>query len=184
VKRTLTAGQQLTTVCPDKGLSCQLNRDFSMEKTLEARIKAVVGYIRGFSLIELMVVVAIVALLVALALPGYRQFVRKSQRGEAQQMMMNHANLEEIWRANNNTYADETGIAVPVHADGRFNFFIRATASSPPVAAECAHTDPTAIAYTVVACAQGDQANDQDQGVSCARMSLDQANTKLPAQCW
>lgn len=137
---------------------------------------------RGFSLIELMIVVGIVALLVALSLPGFQHFIRKSNRGEAQQLMMNYANLEEIWRANNNIYADETGIALPTH--DKYNFFIRAAAGSPPAAADCANTDPTATAYVVVACATGDQVNDKNRGVSCTRMSIDQANAKTPAECW
>lgn len=150
-----------------------------------AKIYASPGAHRGFSLIELMIAITVVALLLALAIPSYKQFVRKSHRGEAQQLMMNYANLEEIWRANNNSYADETGIPVPVHDAGRFVFFIRGSiAGAVPTAAECANTDPTASMYAVVACAQGDQANDQSKGTSCARMSLDQANVKTPAQCW
>ncbi|MDX1460689.1 MAG: type IV pilin protein [Xanthomonadales bacterium] len=137
---------------------------------------------RAFSLIELMIVVGIVALLVALALPSYKQFMRKSHRGEAQQLMMNYANLQEIWRSNNPLYATAAQLALPT-AD-RFTLYVRATASSPPSAAECANQNPTASAYTVVACASGDQVNDKQSGTSCTRMSLSQANAKTPAVCW
>lgn len=147
-----------------------------MEMMHTTRNSQELGRPRGFSLIELMIVVAVVALLVALALPSYKQFIRKSNRGEAQQLMMNYANLEEIWRANNSTYADETGIPLPTHDN--YTFFIRATGNT------CANTDPTATAYIIVACAQGDQANDKAQGTTCTPLTLDQANAKTPAVCW
>jgi type IV pilus assembly protein PilE len=147
-----------------------------MEKMRVARSERTPAKTRGFTLIELMITIAVVALLVALALPGYQQFIRKSNRGEAQQLMMNYANLEEIWRANNNTYADETGITLPTH--DKYAFYIRNAGST------CANADPTGNAYVVVACAQGNQANDKDQGTTCTPLTLDQSNAKTPAVCW
>lgn len=137
---------------------------------------------RGFTLIELMIVLGIVALLVALALPGYKQFIRKSHRGEAQQLMMNYANLEEIWRANNNSYANAANLVPPT--DSLYTFYVRNAASSPPAASDCANANPTPTAYVVVACASGDQVNDKQGGTSCQRMSLSQAGIKTPAECW
>jgi type IV pilus assembly protein PilE len=139
---------------------------------------------RGFTLVELMIVVAIVALLVALALPSYTRYVRKANRGEAVQLMLQYANLQEIWRTNDTNYATSVEIVPPTHA--RYDFFVRATASSPPGAADCANAAPTATAYTVVACAKAgtDQVNDDQAGVSCQRLSLNQSNTKAPLSCW
>lgn len=153
-----------------------------MEGKGKAHTQGVRGKIMGFTLIELMIVIGIVALLVALALPGYKQFIRKSNRTEAQKLMMNYANLEEIWRANNNSYTDETNITLPTH--DLYTFYIRAAASSPPAAGDCANTDPTATTYVVVACASGDQVNDKQAGTSCRYMSLSQADAKMPDICW
>ena len=72
--------------------------------------------LRGFTLIELMIVVAIVALLVALALPSYSRYVRKANRGEAQQLLLNWANNQEIWRANDTDYAELDELPAPTHA--------------------------------------------------------------------
>ncbi|NIP17772.1 MAG: prepilin-type N-terminal cleavage/methylation domain-containing protein, partial [Xanthomonadales bacterium] len=79
----------------------------------------------GLTLIELLVVLAIVSLLVALALPSYQAYVRKANRGEAQQLLMNWANLQEIWRSNHTTYADDVaapnGIPLPTHSNYVFS---------------------------------------------------------------
>ena len=83
---------------------------------------------KGFSLIELMIVIAIVAILVALALPNYTGYVRKAKRGEAEQLLMNWANLQEIWRANNPTYADADDMAVPTHDN--YTFTVTGTSAS------------------------------------------------------
>ena len=50
-----------------------------------------IGYSRGFSLIELMIVVAIVAILGTIAYPSYQQYVLRSHRVEAKAMLLNAA---------------------------------------------------------------------------------------------
>jgi len=132
----------------------------------------------GFSLIELMIVVAIVALLVALALPGYAQFIRKSNRGEAQQLLMNYANLQEIWRSNNTLYGTAAQVPLPTH--DLYDFFVRDTGNT------CASAAPTATSYTVVACVKSgtDQANDKQAGTTCSPLTVTQANAKAVAVCW
>jgi len=133
--------------------------------------------LRGFTLVEVMIVVAIVAILVALALPSYSRYVRKANRGEAQQLLLNYANNQEIWRANDVNYATTGELAVPTHA--KYTFYRRVTGTT------CA-TDNTlsATQYSLVACPIGDQAKDEEQGVDCDPLALDQSNGKLPAQCW
>ena len=139
-------------------------------------------------MVELMIVVTIVGILVALALPSYTRYARKAHRGEAQQLILNWANNLEIWRATHTTYAngalqaDGTQLAIPTH--DKYNFFVRASASSPPVIANCAVTAPTGTAYSLIACPKGDQADDEDKGVVCNPLTLNQSNSKTPAECW
>jgi len=66
----------------------------------------------GFTLIELMIVVAIIAIVAAVALPSYFGSVRKSRRADAINLMSQVAQAEERWRANNATYANDFGTTV------------------------------------------------------------------------
>lgn len=58
----------------------------------------------GFTLIELMVVVAIVGILAAIAYPSYQQYVRRAARAEARATILDMAQNQERWFTNNNTY--------------------------------------------------------------------------------
>lgn len=59
---------------------------------------------RGFTLIELMVVIAIVAILAAIAIPAYNDQIRKARRGQAQADLVEVAQLAERYHTINNTY--------------------------------------------------------------------------------
>ena len=59
---------------------------------------------KGFTLIELMIVVLIIAVLAGLAYSGYQQQIRKSRRAEAKQVLSDVALRQEKWRSNNVAY--------------------------------------------------------------------------------
>jgi len=68
---------------------------------------------KGFSLIELMVVVAIVAILAAIAYPSYMESVRRGNRADAISTMLQVANQEERFFTVNNVYGTLTAIGNP-----------------------------------------------------------------------
>ena len=61
---------------------------------------------RGFTLIEVMIAVAIVGILVAVAFPAYNQSVRKSRRSDAKAALLDLAQREERYFSTTNQYTD------------------------------------------------------------------------------
>lgn len=70
----------------------------------------------GFTLIELMIVVAVIAILAAIAYPSYQNQVRKARMGQAQADLLELAQFMERCFVANNTYA---GCALPFNASPR-----------------------------------------------------------------
>ena len=64
---------------------------------------------KGFTLIELVIVVAVVGILAAIAYPSYQQSVYKSRRSDAMAALQGIQLLQEKWRSSNSTYQATVG---------------------------------------------------------------------------
>lgn len=141
----------------------------------------------GFTLVELMIVVAIVGILAAIAYPSYVDSVRKSRRTDAITALYALQLAQEKWRANHTTYtstlggancgtATVTGLCWSSAEITRPYYTIAITAGA------------TATAFTATATASGDQVNDKANNVSCATLTITQNGpTYNPAgqsACW
>ncbi len=145
---------------------------------------------RGFTLIELMIVVAVIAILVALALPAYDDSVRKARRGQAKADLVALAqHLERCFTVNNSYLAACSGVGPNLDftvAGSSWGVSPRADASvvNPPVYYRIsAAAGATATTYTLQAVPQGDQAADV-----CGTLTLTQAGVRGTssgsANCW
>ncbi len=91
----------------------------------------------GFSLLELLVVVAILGILVAAALPRFAEFRAAAYDSRSQQDLRNLAAAQELFRATSPTYADDTatltgfaaseGVEVTVESADETTFVATAT---------------------------------------------------------
>ena len=59
---------------------------------------------KGFTLIELMIVVGIIAVLVAIAVPSYQMYVMQANREAAEQLLLQNTQYMTRWYSENGTY--------------------------------------------------------------------------------
>jgi type IV pilus assembly protein PilE len=70
---------------------------------------------KGFTLIEMLVVVAIVAILAAIAYPAYQNYIRRARRADGKELAMRIAAAEERYFTNRNRYS--TNLADDIHVN-------------------------------------------------------------------
>ena len=133
----------------------------------------------GFTLIELMVVMAIVAILATIALPSYQQSVRKSRRADAMLALQQIQIEQEKLRAECTSYA---GTLIGTRACGTLGY---PSTTSPDGYYTLALSNVSATGFTVTATAVAGKSQNDDTG--CTAMTLTVAGlamSKMPATCW
>lgn len=132
----------------------------------------------GFTLLEVMVVIAIIAILTAFAVPSYTDSVTRSHRSEARSTLVQAAQFMERVRTERNSYAP--GGAAPA---------LPANLAQVPATGPARYTlavgGATATTYTLTATPVGAMAGD-----GCGNLSIDNTGlrshtgSKTHAYCW
>jgi type IV pilus assembly protein PilE len=143
---------------------------------------------RGLTLIELMIVVAVIAILAAIAIPAYDDSVRKARRGQAKADLVALAqHLERCFTINNTYLAACSGVGANLDftvAGSDWGESPRSTVAGAPVFyVISAQAGATASTYVLQAVPQDDQAADV-----CETLTLSQAGvrgtTSARTDCW
>lgn len=126
----------------------------------------------GFTLIELMITVAVVAILAAVAIPSYSEHVRKSRRAQAKADLVELAQQLERFHTVQNTYNGMTLPFTQSPRDGKSYYTLSLSGAA------------TSSSFTLQAVPGTGQDKDK-----CGTLTLDQAGRKTPtaakvAGCW
>jgi type IV pilus assembly protein PilE len=136
---------------------------------------------KGFTLIELMIVVAIIAILAGIALPSYQESIKKAKRADAKAALMTVAGAMERHMTEKDSYTGATAASTwgssSIPKDGNANYTLTISI-------------PTSTSYTLKAEGVGSMSDD-----SCLNFTLDNTGSKkivddggtvvdLAGECW
>lgn len=134
----------------------------------------------GFTLIELMIVVAVVAILASIAYPSYSSYVRKSRRAEAVSALAQLQQAQERWRANNATYAANSLLTTA--APGGLGFSSATTSSG---YYQLAISGNSATGYVATATAVSGTSQAGDTGCTVLTSTITNGViSSTPTACW
>ncbi|AAZ26398.1 type IV pilin protein [Colwellia psychrerythraea] len=135
--------------------------------------KTIVQKQSGFTLIELMIVVAIIGILAAVVYPSYTDFIVRSNRAEAQRELVRIANLQEQLFVDSRSYSNDMnllGLGADPFVTENGNYSIDATIAN------------NGTTFVLTATAQGSQSRDTD----CSNLTINEVGQQSAANnfCW
>jgi type IV pilus assembly protein PilE len=136
----------------------------------------VVKRVRGFTLLEVMIVCVIVGILAAIVLPSYQNQLRKSRRASAESHLMDIASRQQQYLLDNRQYAANLA-ALGMTTPSEVSTYYTINACDTSSACVVAGTPPS---FTVTATPIGSQALD----LSGTALSVDNSGAKLPITGW
>lgn len=128
-------------------------------------------YSRGFTLTEIMIVVAILGILASIVYPSYLDYVLRGNRSEGKALLLDAAARQERYYAQNNTYASSVGQLGYTSADSQNNLYTLSIPSS------------SATSYSLLVTTKKSDSK-------CGNLGIDQAGTRTKtgssslSDCW
>ena len=140
----------------------------------------------GFTLIELMITVAIIGILSAVAYPSYTQYIVRANRSAAQSFMFAVNNKQEQYMLDARKYAAgstalvDMGMTVPADVSSRYTITVACT--MPTAVGNCT-ASAGAPTYLITGTPIGSQLI---QDAKCGALTLSNLGAKTPATsgCW
>jgi type IV pilus assembly protein PilE len=139
---------------------------------------------RGFSLIELMVVLAVFAILSTIAVGSYRRYSLRATRTEGRLALLAIQVAQEKYFLQNNSYAQDIATVIAAPPAGLGVSSINASGVTTGGNYTLSFPAATATTYTLQAVATGRQADDT---AACLTFTIDEQGTRTPADssgCW
>ncbi len=130
----------------------------------------------GFSLIEVMIAIAVVAILASIAVPSYRDYIKRGKRAAAQSVLMDLAARQQAFLLDKRRYATSASATELRFASWPAEIAADYSMVPDPVTANNAASPPTFL-ITAIATSSGVMAGDSN-------MTIDQNGTKLPTAYW
>jgi len=127
---------------------------------------------RGFTLIEVIVVVVMLGILAAIAIPNYSEYVRRGHRSAAQAYLVDLASRQVQFYLDRRVFTNDVAalnLATPAEIASRYNVAIVVTAGPPAT-------------FTITATPTGSQTGDR-----CGALTIDQTGLRgaaVTTGCW